>query len=126
MSLCAVCHRQARGYGWFNPLLGVSDPRRHQTRKRFCSAACQTLWAEHKKGEGFSMIDPTKDEKRAMESALQPLGEYVSEIGMHRPLQDYSREEVLTLIEVIVTAYQDDLINNFLDTSPMGRAGRNA
>jgi len=126
MSLCAVCHKKARGFGWFNPLLGVSDPRRHQTRKRFCSAAGQTLWAKHKKGEGFSMIDPTKDEKRAMESALQPLGEYVAEIGMHRPLQDYTREEVLTLIEVIVTAYQDYLINNFPDTPQMRKAGRDA
>ena len=29
---------------------------------------------------------------------------------MDRPLADYSREEVLTLIEVVVTAFQDHLI----------------
>jgi hypothetical protein len=36
---------------------------------------------------------------------LKPLGEYAAEIGMDRPLSSYSREEVLCLIEVAVTAY---------------------
>lgn len=72
------------------------------------------------------MIDPTKEEKRALASALQPMGEYVSEIGMHRPLQDYTRHEVLTMIEVIVTAYQDYLINNFPDTPPVRQGGKHA
>ena len=45
-----------------------------------------------------------------MAAALGPLGEYVGSIGMDRPLADYSREEVLTLIEVVVTAFQDHLI----------------
>ena len=53
------------------------------------------------------MIDITKLEKDAIESSLKPLGEYVAEIGMDRPLADYSREEVLCLIEVAVTAYWD-------------------
>ncbi len=72
------------------------------------------------------MIDPTKEEKCALASALQPMGEYVSEIGMHRPLQDYTRHEVLTMIEVIVTAYQDYLINNFPDAPPVRQGGRHA
>mgnify|MGYP007077527440 CR=1 FL=1 len=38
---------------------------------------------------------------------IKPLGEYVSEIGMNRPLSDYTREEVLCLIEVAVTSYQE-------------------
>jgi len=56
------------------------------------------------------MVDPTELEQAAMASALMPLGEYVASIGMDRPLQDYSREEVLTLIEVVVTAFQEHLI----------------
>ena len=51
------------------------------------------------------MIDPTQDELAAMQAALNPLGEYVASIGMHRPLSAYSQQEILTLIEVIVTAY---------------------
>ncbi len=56
------------------------------------------------------MVDPTELEQAAMAAALGPLGEYVASIGMDRPLSDYSRQEVLSLIEVVVTAYQDHLI----------------
>lgn len=55
------------------------------------------------------MIDLTRKEKDSIEYALKPLGEYVAEIGMSRPLADYSREEVLCLIEVAVTAYFDSM-----------------
>ena len=51
------------------------------------------------------MIDPTPDELAAMNSALKPLGEYVGSIGMDRPLSAYSKQEVLTLVDVVVTAY---------------------
>lgn len=64
------------------------------------------------------MIDPTKQETEAMEATLRPLGEYVSEIGMHRPLQDLKRDEVLTLIEVVITNYQDYLFAHFPDNRP--------
>ena len=56
------------------------------------------------------MIDPTELERAAMQAALAPLGDYVASIGMERPLADYSRAEVLTLIEVVVTAYQDHMV----------------
>lgn len=55
------------------------------------------------------MIDPTPNEQAAMRAALIPLGEIVGEIGMHKPLAEYSKEQVLMLIEVVVTAYQDHL-----------------
>ena len=41
------------------------------------------------------MIDPSEMETTAMGACLQPLGEFVSAIGI----------EVLTLIDVVVTAY---------------------
>ena len=53
------------------------------------------------------MIDPTDLEKECMAAALRPLGEYIAEIGMQRPFADLNRHEVLTIIEVVVTAYQD-------------------
>ena len=55
------------------------------------------------------MIDPTIHEKAAMQAALKPLGEYVASIGMHRGLANYTKEEILTLVEVTVTAYHDHL-----------------
>lgn len=53
------------------------------------------------------MIDPTDLEKECMAAVLRPLGEYIAEIGMHRPFADLNKQEVLTIIEVVVTAYQD-------------------
>ncbi len=56
------------------------------------------------------MIDPTPYEIAAMRAAIQPMAEYIgADVGYNKPIQDYSREEILTLIEVIVTAYQDSL-----------------
>ncbi|MBF0097150.1 MAG: hypothetical protein HQM04_10735 [Magnetococcales bacterium] len=52
------------------------------------------------------MVDATKLEQAAMAATLPPLGEYVGSIGMNRPLSEYSREEVMTLVEVVITAYQ--------------------
>lgn len=57
------------------------------------------------------MIDPSDLERQAMRSCLIPLGEYVASISMERSLADYSQEEVLTLIDVVVTAYQEHMIN---------------
>jgi hypothetical protein len=56
------------------------------------------------------MIDPSEMEIAAMQSCLAPLGEYVGFIGMQRPLADYSRDEVLALIDVVVSAYQDRML----------------
>lgn len=57
------------------------------------------------------MIDPDGHEIAAMRSAIGPMSEFVeSEIGWETRFQDYEREEILMLIEVIVTAYQDALI----------------
>ena len=118
MTLCAVCNRKARGFGWFNPLYPVSDKRRDKSRRKFCSMECQAKWSKRMKTEGFQVIDPTKEEKQAMEATIQPLAELVTEIGMHLPLQDYTREQILTLIEVVITAYQDYLFKHFPDNPP--------
>jgi hypothetical protein len=54
------------------------------------------------------MIDPSDMEMAAMRACLAPLGEYVGDrSACSVPLADYSRDEVLTLIDVVVTAYQD-------------------
>ncbi len=68
--------------------------------------------------EARNMIDATDLEKAAMTAALSPLGEYVGTIGMQRPLANYRRDEVLTLIEVVITAYQNHMANAFADDIP--------
>jgi hypothetical protein len=55
------------------------------------------------------VIDPSHNESAAMEAVLPSLGEYVASLGMERPLADYSREEILRLVDVVLTAYFDNL-----------------
>lgn len=100
--ICAVCRREAKGWGWFNPALPLQK-RKHY---KFC---CR----EHlEKFKDKPMVDPTPKEKAAMEAALLPLGEYVASIDMNRPMASYSRDEILTLIEVVVTAYQAHMMSD--------------
>jgi hypothetical protein len=106
---CAVCARQAKGFGYFNPQLHRNDPRRNEDRWVFCSMRCQSAFCQLMNKTEGQMIDPSEMESAAMECCLSPLGEYVGSIGMDRPLADYSREEVLTLIHVVITAYQEHM-----------------
>jgi hypothetical protein len=61
--------------------------------------------------EEHAVIDPSDLELAAMRAALAPLGDYVSTIGMDRPLADYRKEEVLRLVEVVVDAYQAHMLD---------------
>jgi len=52
------------------------------------------------------VIDKRVIERQALESVLRPLAEMVLEIGIDKPLADYSRAEVLSMVECIVDGYQ--------------------
>ena len=106
---CAVCARKAKGFGYFNARLPRSDPRRYSDRWVFCSMRCQSAFCQLMQKTGGHMIDPSEMELAAMASCLAPLGEYVGSIGMQRSLSDYSKNEVLQLIDVVVTAYQEQM-----------------
>lgn len=57
------------------------------------------------------MIDPTGHEIAAMRTAIKPLSEFVeAEMGWETSLKEYERDEILMLVEVIVTAYHEALI----------------
>ena len=55
------------------------------------------------------MIDPTNNEKQAMAAVLKPLGDFVAAIGLDKPLSLYQKHEVMQLIELVITQYQDKL-----------------
>lgn len=112
---CAVCSRQARGFGYFNAVLRRTDPRRYSERWVFCSMRCMEAFTKVMQRltsiEEHAVIDPSDLELDAMRAALAPLGDYVTSIGMERPLADYRREEVLRLVEVIIDAYQAHMLD---------------
>jgi hypothetical protein len=107
---CVVCYRKAKGFGWFNSRIPREDSSRYHNEWVFCSMRCQTAFSNIMQKTEGEMIDPTEMEIAAMQSCLAPLGEYVACIGMQRPLADYSREDVLRLIDVVITAYQGRMI----------------
>lgn len=113
--ICALCRREARGFGWIDPTFKRTNPKRWQTYRQFCSMHCLDMYSQIMKQNGGIMIDPTPHEQAAMRAALMPLGEVVGAIGMHKPLADYTQEQVLLLIEVVVTAYQDHLRHAYKD-----------
>ena len=56
------------------------------------------------------MIDPTEMEQAALAACLKPLGDYVAALGLDKPLAAYSKNQVLGLIEVVITTYQDRMV----------------
>ena len=112
---CAICSRQARGFGYFNPTLPRSNARRESDRWVFCSMRCMDAFtkvmARLTNVQEGAVIDPSDLELAAMHAALTPLGDYVASIGMDRPLADYRKEEVLRFIEVVIDAYQAHMLD---------------
>ena len=106
---CAVCYRQAKGYGWFNARRSRSDPMRYCDDWKFCSRRCQNAFSNLMNKTDGQMIDPTEMEINAMNACLPNLGELVVELGIERPLATYSKDEILSLIEVVVTSYQSHM-----------------
>jgi hypothetical protein len=53
------------------------------------------------------MIDLTEEEHMAILVALKPVAEVMQEIGWETRLADLSERQVLTLIEVAVSGFQD-------------------
>lgn len=118
--LCAICRRAPRGFGWFDPLYRVSDPRRDRSRKHLCSGACQDI-CHRRRG----MIDPTPNEMAAMQAGGLLAGEYLESIGKS-DLVTLTTEEWATLMEVVVTGYCDtlrDLAGDDRDRLDSMRAG---
>ncbi len=72
---CAVCHREPRGWGWFDARFRVSDPRRDTSRRDLCSRVCQDIC--HRRS---GMIDPTPNETAAMVEGGKACGAYLESL----------------------------------------------
>lgn len=100
---CAVCARPARGFGWFDPL-----PRQApRPPASFCSLACQGFWTRLAARAAPGMVDLTEQEQAAIRAAMHCVAETMGEIGWSTRFQDLTEAQVLTLIEVVVGAFQD-------------------
>lgn len=101
-SLCAVCRRPERGFGWFDPT-SAKPPRPSVS---FCSITCQGWWVRLAR-RSTAMVDLTEQERAAVRAAMRAMAEVMAEIGWTTPLNAMSEQQVLTLAEVAVGAFQD-------------------
>ena len=68
------------------------------------NAKAKVFWIRRRR----SLVDPTDNEVDAIMAASEPAGEYLESLG-ETDLAKLSEENWLTLLEVIVTAYLDNL-----------------
>ena len=96
--ICAICRREARGFGFAPRLIRVQAP-----TVKLCSMRCLDLAARLK-----GMIDPNTHELNALATAGAEGGAYIESLGK-TDLALFTAQEWATLVEVIVTAFQDHL-----------------
>lgn len=105
--LCAICRRDARGFLFAPKAIGISAP-----AVKLCSRRCQDITAKLK-----GMIHPNIHEKNALADASAHGGAYVESLGK-TDLATWTPEEWSTLIDLIVTAFQDSLRTAYGDDPP--------
>lgn len=100
---CALCGRQARGFGYCRRLQWGRVP-----FLRFCSRRC--LEAGSRLAERHDgMIDKTPFEKQAIRDARRPFAEALTELGLMAPFFDRPAADVDRLIEACVDGFQASL-----------------
>ena len=112
-TLCAVCRRPDRGFGWYDPT-SLKLPRPSVS---FCSITCQAFWTGLA-GRSFSMVDLSQEERAALRAAMRTMAEVMAEIGWTTPLNALSEQQVLTLAEVAVGAFQDAMRASATPSTP--------
>ncbi len=106
--MCCICRRDARGWGFAPELIGIRAPAVKQ-----CSQRCQDITGKFK-----GMIDPNKHETNALAAAGISGGAFVEEIGK-TDLASWTEQEWATLVDVIVTSFQDFLRQAYADDPPI-------
>lgn len=104
MTICAVCAREAHGFGYCHGLRWDRHP-----YYRFCSRRCQdagSAIAERNNG----MIDKTAREAQAIRDARALFAEALTDLGLMEPFFNRTATEIDRLIEAAVTGYVDSML----------------
>jgi len=100
---CALCSREARGFGYVHKLLWGRHP-----YHRFCSKRCLDAGsALAARNQG--MIDKTDMETRAIRHARKNLAETLTELGLMAPFFDRSAADIDRIIEACVDGFQEGM-----------------
>lgn len=103
MSLCALCGRAARGFGYCHRLHWERFP-----HYRFCSMRCLDAGAALAKRMN-GMIDKTDLEKQAIKDARRSFAEALTELGLMAPFFDRTASDIDRLIEACVDGFQESM-----------------
>lgn len=103
MSLCALCGRQARGFGYCHRLQWDRYP-----HLRFCSMRCLNAGSALA-NRNNGMIDKTDLEKQAIKEARRYFAEALTELGLMAPFHDRTAEEIDRLIEACIDGFQESM-----------------
>lgn len=104
MILCAICNREARGFGFCLALRLDLHPHYH-----FCSMRCLDR-GEAIAREANGVIDKTPRETQALVDARRPFAEALTELGLMPVFHDRKPEDIAQIIEAVVTGYVDSLL----------------
>jgi hypothetical protein len=103
VTLCAVCVREARGFGYVQRLQHDRYP-----YHRFCSLRCQNVGsAIAQRNNG--MIDKTAREAQAIRDARVLFAEALTDLGLMEPFFNRTAADIDRLIEAAVTGYIDSM-----------------
>jgi hypothetical protein len=103
VSLCAVCGREGRGFGYVHRLRHDQYP-----LYRFCSMRCLEVGAEIAKRTN-GMIDKTARETQAIKDARPLFAEALTALGLMEPFFHRTAEDIDRLIEAAVTGYVESM-----------------
>lgn len=114
--LCAICKRASAGFGFCLPRtyrngwhyqLTDSD-KRLESYRRFCSKRCQDIYYFQITKE--LNVNKSYLEQEAAKAVLGPLGDYVVTVGMDKGLGQYTKNEIATLVDVVLETYHTKLV----------------
>ena len=103
MTPCAICGRQARGFGYCHQLNWDRFP-----YHRFCSMRCLKAGSKIAK-RNIGMIDKTDMEQKAIVDARRFFAEALTELGLMEAFHDRSAADIDQIIEACVDGFQDSM-----------------
>jgi len=100
---CAICRRQAKGFGYVHQLRPDLYP-----TYRFCSPRCLVGGTALARRQG-GVIDKTEMEQQAIKDARRPFAEALIKLGLMEEFFDLSAEQIDELIEAAVDGFQQSM-----------------
>jgi len=100
---CAVCGREARGFGYVHKLLWGRYP-----HHRFCSKPCLDSGSGHA-ARNMGMIDKTDMEVLAIRHARTRLATTLTDLMLMAPFFDRSAADIDRIIEACVDGFQEGM-----------------